>query len=304
MSVIYVGPVIYSFGTEEQKRRWLPGILDSSNFWAQGYSEPEAGSDLTALSLSAVRDGGDYVLNGSKIWTSMAHWADWIFCLVRTAKGARKEQGISFLCLEMASPGVAVHPILSMDGSHHLNRVTFDDVRVPAENLIGEEGRGWDYARFLLANERLSYAHTGRKRVEIERLRRLARARIARGEIEPSYMTRLARCNIDVLALETLVLRMLSEEAAATPQMSASLKILATETAQRITELQVELVGPAAFARPEALANTHGVIPDPDAPNFAGQTMASYLFERAQTIYGGSTEIQKNIMARALLRGH
>jgi alkylation response protein AidB-like acyl-CoA dehydrogenase len=302
MSVIYLGPVIYTFGTEEQKKRWLPDILEARSFWAQGYSEPEAGSDLTSLSLAARREGGEYVLNGTKIWTSMAHWADWIFCLVRTSRGQRKEEGISFLCAQMSSPGITVHPILSLDGSHHLNRVTFDDVRVPVGNLIGEEGKGWKYARFLLVNERFSYAHVGRKKVDLARLSEPARGHIAAGWLDSTFMLRIARCDIDVLTLEACVLRLLSQGHVATTSASASLKILATQTAQRISELQLEMGGHHALGRPEALANVYAGLPSPQAPNFATQAMAGYLFERAQTIYGGSTEVQKNIIAGALLR--
>lgn len=303
MGVLYVGPVIYTFGSDAQKRRWLPDILNSKSFWAQGYSEPEAGSDLTALSLNAERDGADYVVSGVKIWTSMAHWADWIFCLARTSRGARKDQGISFICIEMNAPGVSVHPIVSLDGSHHLNRVTFENVRVPAENLIGDEGEGWRHARFLLANERVSYAHVGRKRADIEAMRQAAPEIVAAGGVDASFMTRLARCEIDVATLETMVLRMLSVHEAPSVQRSASLKILVTETAQRISALQAELCGVAAFARPAPLANPFGGLCEFDAPNASSQAMASYLFERGQTIYGGATEIQKNIMARALLGG-
>ncbi len=303
MGVLYVGPVIYTFGSDEQKERWLRDILHSRIFWAQGYSEPEAGSDLTALSLAAECDNDGYVVNGAKIWTSMAHWADWIFCLVRTSRDVRKDQGISFLCIEMATPGVSVHPIVSMDGSHHLNRVDFDNVRVPLGNLIGVEGQGWRYARYLLARERASYAHVGRKRVAIDAMRELAPAAIADGRVEAGFMTRLARCDIDLVVLETMVLRTLNAEQAPSVKQSASLKIQATETAQRISELQAELAGAEAFARPEALANPFGGLCRSDAPNAAAQAMASYLFERAQTIYGGTTEIQKNIMARALMSG-
>ena len=302
MTVLYIGPVIYTFGTEAQKRRWLPDILASKSFWAQGYSEPEAGSDLTSLGLSALRDGTGYVLNGTKIWTSQAHWADWMFCLVRTGRGPRKDDGISFLCVEMSTPGIAVRPILSLDGSHHLNEVTFSDVLVPADNLIGEEGRGWRYARFLLSIERFSYAHVGRKRLEIDRLRALASSTLSACGLDGDYDARLARCEIDVLALETMVMRALHDDETA-PLLNPMIKILATETAQRISELQVEFAGPAAYARAEPFANPHAALPEPGAPDFASQAMASYLFDRAQTIYGGTTEIQKNIVARELLRG-
>ncbi|HUD52721.1 acyl-CoA dehydrogenase family protein, partial [Parvibaculum sp.] len=154
MGLLYVGPVIYTFGTEEQKRRWLPGILDSTTFWAQGYSEPGSGSDLASLQCAAVRDGDDYIVDGTKIWTSLAQYADWIFCLLRTDNSGKKQEGITFLCIDMKTPGVAVNPIITIDGKHSLNSVTFEKARVPAANRIGEEGKGWTYANYLLGHER------------------------------------------------------------------------------------------------------------------------------------------------------
>ena len=167
MGVIYVGPVIVAFGNDEQKMRWLPGIKQSTTFWAQGYSEPGSGSDLASLQCQAKRDGDDYIVNGTKIWTSLAQHADWIFALVRTSHEDVKQQGITFLCAPMNSPGIEVHPIITIDGRHSLNRVTFDNVRVPVQNRIGEEGQGWHYANFLLGNERTSYAHVAGKRMQM-----------------------------------------------------------------------------------------------------------------------------------------
>ena len=174
MGVIYIGPILAHFATPEQQRRWLPNILNSTEFWAQGYSEPESGSDLASLSMSAVEDGDHYLIDGSKVWTTLAHWADWIFCLVRTSREERKQAGITFLCVDMHSPGVSVEPIIAMNGAHELNRVTFDKVRVPKANRIGDEGKGWHYANVLLGNERLSYAHIGKKKADLRRLRALA----------------------------------------------------------------------------------------------------------------------------------
>ncbi|MDZ4375167.1 MAG: acyl-CoA dehydrogenase family protein, partial [Phenylobacterium sp.] len=171
MGLLYVAPVIMAFGTQAQKDRWLPDILASRVFWAQGYSEPDAGSDLASLRTSAVLDGDHYVVNGEKTWTSQAQYAEWIFCLVRTQTLERKQEGITFLCIDMSTPGLEVKPIISIDGGHHLNRVSFQDVRVPVENRIGEEGRGWTYARHLLSHERTSYAHVAAKRRQMEGLK-------------------------------------------------------------------------------------------------------------------------------------
>lgn len=190
MAVIYIGPIICAFGSPDQQDRWLPDILESRSLWAQGYSEPEAGSDLASLSFDARRDGDDYILNGTKIWTSGAHMADWIFLLARTSREGRKQDGISLICAELDLPGVSVRPIISIDGLHELNQVSFDNVRVPVSHRIGDEGRAWRYSNVLLKNERLSYAHIGRKKRDLETARKLAgddrnlRHRIARAEIE------------------------------------------------------------------------------------------------------------------------
>ncbi|ESZ89045.1 MAG: acyl-CoA dehydrogenase [Blastomonas sp. CACIA14H2] len=305
MAVLYVGPVIYTFGNEEQKRRWLPSILDSTEFWGQGYGEPEAGSDLASLRMTAERDGDNYVLNGSKIWTSYGHWADWIFCLARTSREERKQDGISFLCAEMSSPGISVHPIISLDGIHHLNRVDFDNVRVPVSQRIGDEGKGWHYATFLLQGERLSYAHIARKREDMKLLRQLA-SRLPGDDGQPLIHSpvlaaKLAACEIEVETLGISLMRTLSAGEAASPAQVSALKIAATQSAQRISELFVELAGPQGAV----FAERHGEgwqAAMPLVEPFAPPAMAAYLFERAQTIYGGATEVQKNIIWRMLDR--
>ncbi|MGC1468764.1 MAG: acyl-CoA dehydrogenase family protein [Sphingorhabdus sp.] len=296
MSVIYIGPILCAFGTEEQKARWLTGILESRDFWAQGYTEPESGSDLASLRLSAVRDGDDYVINGAKIWTSGAHWANWIFCLARTSKEARKQDGISMICVPMDLPGVTVHPIPLIDGSAELNRVEFDNVRVPAEFRIGDEGKGWHYANVLLTNERLSYAHIGAKRRDIERLRsRLAQWREC-GE-KAALVHKLAGIEAKLDVIETAILRVLGTDMEMAT--AAFLKIACTECAQAISALAVDIAGPGRAPMPDrAQADWAKVAPlVPPACVIAPQ---SYFFERAQTIYGGSTEIQKNILWRAI----
>ena len=303
MALIYIGPVIYTFGTDAQKQQWLPDILSSRAMWAQGYSEPEAGSDLAALSFRADRDGDDYILNGTKIWTSYAQWADWIFCLARTSREARRQDGISLICCKMTAPGVTLRPIISIDGQHHLNRIEFQDVRVPASQRIGEEGRGWHYATFLLQNERLSYAHVSRKFEDLRNLRALAASlQSDDGDSmieDPGFALRIARCEINTRTLEIFVLRLLSAGDAASPAQVSALKIFATELAQEITELYVELAGRfgAIFAdshHSDWAANM------PPARRFAIPAVASYMLERSQTIYGGATEIQKGIIWKAL----
>ncbi len=305
MGLLYLAPVLYTFGTDAQKARWLPDILASRTYWAQGYSEPESGSDLASLRMSAIPDGGDYVVNGEKIWTSDGHHADWIFCLVRTSSEGRKQQGITFLCMDMQSPGIAVIPIITIDGGHHLNRVVFDNVRVPIENRIGEEGLGWTYARHLLSYERVSYAHVAGKRRQIENLKRHSAEAPWGDELadrRQSFGARLAEVEIRLDALEITVLRALAPlSTGAAPGDEASIiKIAATETAQAITELQVELAGVYASPffpdryRADWRAGLEMI------PDFAAPGVADYFFTRAQTIYGGATEVQKNIIAKQL----
>lgn len=305
MAIIYIGPIICAFGTPEQQARWLPDILESRALWAQGYSEPESGSDLASLRMAAVRDGDDYILDGTKIWTSGAHQADWIFCLVRTSREARKQDGISMICADLRSPGVRVDPIVSIDGSHELNRVTFDQVRVPAANRIGEEGKGWHYANVLLSAERVSYAHIGRKRADLAAIRALAAER-PRGDglsmaDDPAFAARVARAGMRLDALEISVLRVLAGDAA--PAAVSGLKIACTEQAQAITELWMNLAGrDRAPFLDRSVEGWEGQAPA--IPAFAAPRTASYLFERAQTIYGGSTEVQKTIVWRHLDRAN
>lgn len=299
MAIIYIGPIICAFGTPQQQARWLPDILESRSLWAQGYSEPESGSDLASLRMSGVRDGDDYVLNGSKIWTSGAHWADWIFCLTRTSAEARKQDGISLICAKLDSPGVTVTPIISLDGRHELNRVDFTDVRTPATNLIGEEGRAWGYANELLKNERLSYAHIARKQTDLKRIRALAAAMPSDAGPsmleDPAFQQRLTRVEIEVETLEISVLRALT--GAADSAAVATLKVLCTECAQHVTALFTALAGRAGGARLDR-STPDWAAAAPLIPAFAAPASQSYLFERAQTIYGGATEIQKNIAWR------
>jgi alkylation response protein AidB-like acyl-CoA dehydrogenase len=305
MAIIYIGPIIGAFGTDAQKALWLDDILQSKAMWAQGYSEPESGSDLASLGMTAVRDGDDYVLDGAKIWTSGAHWADWIFCLVRTSKEARKQDGISMICVPMDAPGVTVHPIISIDGTHELNRVTFDNVRTSVAHRIGEEGKGWHYANVLLASERVSYAHVGRKKADLAAIR--AKAATLPGDFmptmldEPRFAARLAALEMEVAVIEISVLRALTSTT--DPAMVSSLKIVCTEAAQKITELWLELA--ERYRAPRLDRGAEGWADAlPPAMRFGAPQTASYLFERAQTIYGGATEVQRNIIWRQLARSN
>ena len=305
MGLLYVAPVIYTFGTPEQKQRWLGDILSARTFWAQGYSEPEAGSDLASLRTRAVLVGDHYVVDGEKIWTSDAHYADWIFCLVRTEDAARKQDGITFLCIDMSTPGVEVVPIITIDGGHHLNRVVFDNVRVPVDNRIGDEGKGWTYARHLLSYERTSYAHVAAKRRQIEDIKHLlADAPWAENDAsqQDDFRRRLAAVEVQLDALEMTVLRALAPLAAGqAPGDEASIiKIAATETAQAITELFVELAGLHALPKFPDRSGQDWRANLAEIPAFAAPATAAYFLARAQTIYGGATEIQKNIIARQL----
>jgi alkylation response protein AidB-like acyl-CoA dehydrogenase len=302
--LLYVGPVIYTFGNAEQQERWLPDIRESRVLWAQGYSEPEAGSDLASLRCRADRDGDEYVVNGTKTWTSLGQHADWLFCLVRTDDSGKKQQGITFLCLEMSTPGITLHPIIGIDGYHSLNTVEFSDVRVPVANRIGEEGQAWAYSKYLLANERTSYAHIGGKRVALDRLREAVGTMGPSGGSlldDPLFAARLAQVEINFRALEVTVLRALSSlaEGAAPGAESSAIKILATENSQAITELYIEAAGHYGVAWQ----------PDHDAPpwtsnqlrNFGAIAIRRYLGTRAESIYGGTNEIQRNVISQRVL---
>ena len=299
-----VGPVIYTFGSEEQKKRFLPGILSSDDWWCQGYSEPGSGSDLASLKTKAVRQGDKYIVNGSKTWTTMAQWADWIFCLVRTDSSVKQQEGISFLLFDMKSPGVTVRPIITMDGGHEVNECFFDNVEVPAENLIGEEGQGWTYAKFLLGHERSGIAAVARSKRGINKLKQIANTELSDGRPlieDPDYRRKLAELEIDLTALEFTELRTLARESQGKgpgPE-SSILKIKGTEIQQAITELAVEAAGYYGFAfNHRAMNGANEPIVGPAATAFAAP---SYFNMRKTSIYGGSNEIQKNIIAKMVL---
>ncbi len=301
-----VGPVIYTFGTESQKERFLPGILASDVWWCQGFSEPNAGSDLASLKTNAVRDGDSWLVNGTKTWTTLAQYADWIFCLVRTRGPEEKNQrAISFLLIEMGSPGVTVSPIITLDGHHEVNEVHFDNVRVPADNLVGGEGNGWTAAKFLLTFERTGIARIANSKQRLERLKRIAGATNDGGSTlldEPIFAHKLAEVEIDLLALEYTELRTLA--AVSTGQApgpeSSILKIKGTEIAQAIDALYVETAAcySLPFVREQFLDDYDG---EPVGPGTACNAAPHYFNNRKASIYGGSNEIQKNIICKAVL---
>ncbi|MDO8423164.1 MAG: acyl-CoA dehydrogenase family protein [Parvibaculum sp.] len=299
-----VGPVIFNYGNEEQKKRFLPGILSADDWWCQGYSEPGAGSDLASLRTKAVLDGDHYVVNGSKTWTTLAQYADWMFCLVRTNADVKAQEGISFLLIDMKTPGITVRPIITMDGAHEVNEVFLEDVRVPVENRIGEENKGWTYAKFLLGNERSGIAGVARSKKAIERLKSIANAELMDGQPlmkTDEFARKVAELEIDLSALEVTELRTLAAESKGKgPGPEASiLKIKGTEIQQRITELAVEAVGNyAAVEMPMGEMAGNDFIAGPAYSNGAAQ---NYFNMRKTSIYGGSNEIQHNIIAKMVL---
>ncbi len=300
-----VGPVIIAFGSDAQRRRFLPRIRNLEDWWCQGFSEPGAGSDLASLKTSARREGEHYVVNGQKTWTTLAQYADWIFCLVRTDPAAKKQEGISFLLIDMKSPGITVRPIVTIDGGREVNEVFFDDVRVPVENRIGAENRGWDYAKFLLGNERTGIARVGVSKERIRRLKALAALERAgdRALIDDErFRVKIAAVEVELKALEMTQLRVVAAEReieSNKPDPASSiLKIKGSELQQAISELLMEVVGPYAMPyQPDVDGRNEPTI----GPDYAGPLAPTYFNWRKISIYGGSNEIQKNIISKAIL---
>ncbi len=301
-----VAPVIYTFGNEEQKKRFLPDILESNVWWCQGYSEPNAGSDLASLKTTATRDGDHYVVNGTKTWTTLGQHADWIFCLVRTDITAKKQEGISFLLIDMKTPGIKVSPIYLLDDEPEVNEVHFDNVRVPVENLIGEENQGWTYAKVLLTHERTNIAQVPNSKLKLRKLRDLAEKTPDGfgGNLlnDPVFSRKLAEVEIQVLALEFAELRTLAAVSVgkAPGPESSILKIVGTEATQFIDELYMEVAGYHSLPH----------VPAQFAEGFSGERIGTgslvnssnvYFNNRKKSIYGGSNEIQKNIISKAVL---
>lgn len=295
-----VGPVIIAFGTSEQKTRYLPKIRSGEDWWAQGYSEPGAGSDLASLQCRAVRDGDHYVINGTKIWTTHAHWSNRIFCLVRTRTDGKPQAGISFLLFDLDTPGISIRPIISISGDHELNQLFFDDVRVPVSSLLGEENDGWTIAKYLLSHERSSQ-YGPSLRARLRRLKRFARDNGLTAE--PMFRRKLAEAEMRLDALEATELRLVSAFSAGQPPSLAQagqMKVQGTELRQRLTEIAVEALG--AYALPwQPMSQGAWPSNEPVGPDFGPVVMGQYLNDRAASIYAGSNEVQRNIMAAALL---
>jgi alkylation response protein AidB-like acyl-CoA dehydrogenase len=295
-----VAPVIFTFGTEEQKARFLPSILSSDDWWCQGYSEPGAGSDLAALTTSAEYAGDNYLVNGAKIWTTFAQYADWIFCLVRTTKDMRKQQGISFLLIDMKTPGITVKPIVTIDGKHSLNEVHFENVLVPRDNLIGEQDKGWTYAKALLAHERTGMAEVADSKRMLRTLKQRATEEVNGGQAminDPVFQLRLSDIEMELMALEYTELRVFASMAGGGmpgPE-SSLLKIKGTEISQAIHELQLQLAGSYGGALQGSLTG------EELGHDYAGEARGKYMYGRAATIYGGSNEVQRNVIAKAVL---
>ena len=298
-----VAPVIMAFGSEEQKAYYLPRILACEDWWCQGYSEPGAGSDLASLKTTAVRDGDHYIVNGQKTWTTLAQHADMIFCLVRTDPAVRKQEGISFLLVDMHAPGVTVRPIVMLDEDHEVNEVFFDNVRVPVANLVGQENRGWTYAKYLLGHERTGIAAVGRSKRELARLKALARRERKDGAPllrDPLFAAKVADLEIELMALEMTVLRVLAQADKAPGPEASVLKVRGTEIQQRLSELMVEAAGPLALPFDPAYLEgeqAHSAIDD----DFAAPLLPHYFNFRKTSIYGGSNEIQRNIISQMIL---
>ena len=298
--VTMVASVILAVGNDEQKAKFLPRILKSDDWWCQGYSEPGAGSDLASLKMRADLEGEEYVLNGSKIWTTYAQYADWIFCLVRTDSSGRKQEGITFLLIDMKTPGITVRPIETIDGFHHLNEVFFDNVRVPVENRIGEEGKGWTYAKLLLVQERLSIAEVADSKRGLTELREEARREINSGKSllqDPLFAKRLSDVEIDLMALEYTELRALAAiaEGVEPGPESSLLKLQGTEIQQAIQELRMDV---AAYYSGTLQGDLSA---EQLGHEYADSAQKLYFRGRASSIYGGSNEVQKNITAKYVL---
>ncbi|MCW2769333.1 MAG: acyl-CoA dehydrogenase [Aeromicrobium sp.] len=292
-----VGPVIAAFGSQQIKERFLAKTANLDIWWSQGFSEPDAGSDLASLRTTAVREGDEYVVNGQKTWTTLGQYGDWIFTLVRTDPAAKKQAGISFLLIDMTSPGLTVRPIELIDGGVEVNEVFFDNVRVPADNLVGEENKGWDYAKFLLGNERVGVAPVGSTKRTLAQAKAYAETAGPGGTSlleDPLLAAQIAELENDLLALELTALRVVANSADGKPHPASSvLKLQGTVLQQAVTELWVDLAGPNALAT--------GAGEGSDVPDLARTATTNYLNFRKASIYGGSNEVQRQIIAGTIL---
>ena len=300
-----VAPVIIKFGTQTQKDYYLPRILRSEDWWCQGYSEPGAGSDLASLKTRAERDGDHYLVNGQKTWTTLGQHANRIFCLVRTDPSAKKQEGISFLLIDMDTPGITVRPIITLDGEHEVNEVFFDNVRVPVENLVGEENKGWTCAKYLLTHERTGQAGIGQSKAALAHLKQIASAETVAGQPridDPLFRARIAELEMRLMAVEMSTLRILAatRDGGVPGAESSLLKIQGSEIRQAITDLMRKALGPNAlpFLEPELEPDFHG---EPLYQDYGASPASQYFNLRKLSIYGGSNEIQKNIIAKLVL---
>jgi alkylation response protein AidB-like acyl-CoA dehydrogenase len=309
-SLRMLAPVLMTFANAAQQEYFLPRILAGEDWWCQGYSEPGSGSDLASLRTSAVRQGDHYRVNGQKTWNTLGQYADWIFCLVRTSTEGRPQQGISFLLIDMKSPGITVKPITMLDGEHEINEIWFDNVQVPAQNLVGEENKGWTYAKFLLTHERTNNAGIGACKRSLKKLKEIAAQQMSNGRPlieEPRFRDRVARVELELMALEITNLRVLSAAAVESntlgPEVSV-LKIKGSEIQQTLAELQMHALGPDALPYVREGLDMEWIA-DPGFaehyPEYAPPLSGQYFNLRKTTIYAGSTEIQKNIISQLIL---
>ncbi len=300
-----LAPVLMKFGSDEQKSHYLPRILDGTDWWCQGYSEPGAGSDLASLRTSAIKQGDHYIVNGQKTWTTLGQYADWIFCLVRTSTEGKRQEGISFLLIDMNTPGVTVRPIILLDGEHEVNEIFFDDVKVPVSNLVGEENKGWTYAKYLLTHERTGTANVGNSNAALEKLKLIASQQKKAGKPlseDPYFAARMARVEIDLNALKTTNLRILVEAdsgAAAGPE-SSMLKVKGTIIRQELNDLARRALGPYALPF-SSEAMEEGNNEEAIGPDYANAIAAKYFNNRKMSIYAGSNEIQREIITKTKL---
>jgi alkylation response protein AidB-like acyl-CoA dehydrogenase len=298
---VMVAPVIMAFGSPEQQKRHLPGIASGEVWWSQGYSEPGSGSDLASLKCKAERQGDHYIVNGQKTWTTLAQYGEWIFCLVRTSNEGKPQTGISFLLIDMKSPGVSVRPIKLLDGECEVNEVWFDNVKVPAENLVGEENKGWNYAKYLLAHERTNIADVNRAKRELERLKRIAKQEGVYQDTR--FRDEIAKLEVDIVALEMLVLRVLSAETSGKQSLDIAglLKIRGSEIQQRYSELMMLAAGPYAIPLIDEAMQAGWQGDYPGAALHCAPLASTYFNMRKTTIYGGSNEVQRNIVSQVVL---
>ena len=306
-NVSMVGPVLIAFGSDAQKKHFLPRLANLDIWFCQGFSEPGAGSDLASLRTSAKRDGDYYIVNGQKIWTSRAHNADWMFCLVRTSSAGKPQQGISYLLIDVTTPGLTIRPIHTIDGEHHFNEVFFDNVRVPAENIVGEENKGWTYAKYLLGHERVGIARIGIAKYRLQRAKALA-ADVMVGDTPLSkterFREKVASIEVELKALEITQMRVIANSVHLPPgaadPASSILKLKGTELQQATTEILMEVAGANAMIRESE--HLWGTATEPSiGPEWTTTTAADYFYMRAASIYGGSNEIQKNVIAKRIL---